>query len=89
MYVTACSEQSRGEILVLNSSLCRPHPVKPLTSSQPEKKEGRSVLEKLKSTINPGRAANQAAAEAEKNQVLIYIMIDCVQIVKDICVGKP
>lgn len=42
--------------------------MKPLTSSQPEKKEGRSVLEKLKSTINPGRVANQAAAETEKNQ---------------------
>uniref|UniRef100_A0A3Q4H406 RAB11 family interacting protein 5b (class I) n=1 Tax=Neolamprologus brichardi TaxID=32507 RepID=A0A3Q4H406_NEOBR len=27
----------------------RPHPVKPITSSQSEKKEGRSVLEKLKS----------------------------------------
>ncbi|KAK2848642.1 hypothetical protein Q5P01_008476 [Channa striata] len=44
----------------------RPHPVKPLTSSQSEKKEGRSVLEKLKSTIHPGRSAHQAAAEAEK-----------------------
>lgn len=63
--------------------------MKPLTSSQPEKKEGRSVLEKLKSTINPGRAANQAAAEAEKNQVLIYMMIDCVLIVKDVSVEEP
>ncbi|XP_067374932.1 rab11 family-interacting protein 1 [Channa argus] len=44
----------------------RPHLVKPLTSSQSEKKEGRSVLEKLKSTIHPGRSAHQAAAEAEK-----------------------
>lgn len=60
------------EILVLTSSLCRPHPVKPLTSSQSEKKEGRSVLEKLKSTIHPGRgaaAAQQVAAEPEKTQV--------------------
>ncbi|XP_029962127.1 uncharacterized protein LOC115399079 [Salarias fasciatus] len=46
----------------------RSHPVKPLTSSQSEKKESRSVLEKLKSTIHPGRAAHQGAAEAEKTQ---------------------
>ncbi|XP_045887481.1 rab11 family-interacting protein 1 isoform X1 [Micropterus dolomieu] len=46
----------------------RPHPVKPLTSSQSEKKEGRSVLEKLKSTIHPGRTAHQVAAEPERNQ---------------------
>ncbi|XP_041652773.1 rab11 family-interacting protein 1 [Cheilinus undulatus] len=47
----------------------RPHPVKPLTSSQPEKKESRSVLEKLKSTIHPGRSATQqASAEAERSQ---------------------
>ncbi|XP_026212849.1 uncharacterized protein LOC113160036 isoform X2 [Anabas testudineus] len=45
----------------------RTHPVKPLISSQSEKKEGRSVLEKLKSTINPGRAASQVAAEPEKS----------------------
>ncbi|KAM9795172.1 rab11 family-interacting protein 5 [Neosynchiropus ocellatus] len=46
----------------------RTHPVKPLTSSQTEKKESRSVLEKLKSTINPGRTAHQAAAEIEASQ---------------------
>ncbi|XP_007568887.2 rab11 family-interacting protein 1 isoform X1 [Poecilia formosa] len=46
----------------------RSHPVKPLTSSQPEKKEGRSVLEKLKSTINPGRSTHQATPEPEKSQ---------------------
>ncbi|KAI3351131.1 hypothetical protein L3Q82_005691 [Scortum barcoo] len=46
----------------------RPHPVKPLTSSQSEKKDSRSVLEKLKSTIHPGRTAQQAAAEPEKSQ---------------------
>uniref|UniRef100_UPI003AACF86B uncharacterized protein rab11fip5b n=1 Tax=Centroberyx gerrardi TaxID=166262 RepID=UPI003AACF86B len=47
-----------------------PHPVKPLTSmgSQPEKKEGRSVLEKLKSTIHPGRTAHHTVAEPEKSQ---------------------
>ncbi|KAM9513690.1 uncharacterized protein ACWYII_047023 isoform 2-T2 [Salvelinus alpinus] len=45
----------------------RPHPVKPLTTtaSQGEKKEGRSVLEKLKSSIHPGLAAKQTLAEAE------------------------
>uniref|UniRef100_A0A3B3UC88 RAB11 family interacting protein 5b (class I) n=1 Tax=Poecilia latipinna TaxID=48699 RepID=A0A3B3UC88_9TELE len=47
----------------------RSHPVKPLTSSQPEKKEGRSVLEKLKSTINPGRSTHQATPEPEKSQL--------------------
>ncbi|KAI4819402.1 hypothetical protein KUCAC02_004649 [Chaenocephalus aceratus] len=46
----------------------RTHPVKPLTSSQSEKKEGRSVLEKLKSTIHPGRTAHQTAAEPERSQ---------------------
>uniref|UniRef100_A0A3B4WZ87 RAB11 family interacting protein 5b (class I) n=1 Tax=Seriola lalandi dorsalis TaxID=1841481 RepID=A0A3B4WZ87_SERLL len=46
----------------------RPHPVKPLTSSQLEKKEGRSVLEKLKSTIHSGRTAHQVVAEAERSQ---------------------
>ncbi|KAJ4946426.1 hypothetical protein JOQ06_024093 [Pogonophryne albipinna] len=46
----------------------RTHPVKPLTSGQSEKKEGRSVLEKLKSTIHPGRTAHQAAAEPERSQ---------------------
>ncbi|GLD61257.1 rab11 family-interacting protein 1 isoform X1 [Lates japonicus] len=46
----------------------RPHPVKPLTSSQSEKKEGRSVLEKLKSTIHPGRASQQVVAEPERSQ---------------------
>ncbi|XP_061832719.1 uncharacterized protein [Nerophis lumbriciformis] len=42
----------------------RSQPVKPL--SQSEKKESRSVLDKLKSTISPGRAAQQAATEPEK-----------------------
>ncbi|XP_019725639.1 uncharacterized protein rab11fip5b [Hippocampus comes] len=44
----------------------RPHPVKPL--SQPEKKESRSVLDKLKSTISPARSAQQAAIEPLKIQ---------------------
>ncbi|KAM8909260.1 uncharacterized protein rab11fip5b [Spinachia spinachia] len=46
---------------------CRTHPVKPLSSSQSEKKDSRSVLEKLKSTINPGRGAHQGAAEPERS----------------------
>ncbi|XP_029918634.1 uncharacterized protein rab11fip5b isoform X2 [Myripristis murdjan] len=48
-----------------------PHPVKPLTSSHPEKKESRSVLEKLKSTIHPGRTSHQTVAEPEKSQVRV------------------
>ncbi|KAG7458996.1 hypothetical protein MATL_G00226570 [Megalops atlanticus] len=54
-----------------------PHPVKPLTTAAPQeekKPEGRSVLvsglEKLKSTIHPGRAAQQGEPEAEKNKSL-------------------
>lgn len=71
MNTAYCARLLRVNTPLLNSWLRRPHPVKPLTSSQPEKKEGRSVLEKLKSTINPGRMANQAAAETEKNQVFL------------------
>ncbi|XP_016087835.1 rab11 family-interacting protein 5-like isoform X4 [Sinocyclocheilus grahami] len=51
-----------------------PHPVKPLTNMtlQGEKKpESRSVLEKLKSTINPGRSAPPTPAEDEKNQMAL------------------
>ncbi|XP_042626000.1 rab11 family-interacting protein 5-like isoform X3 [Cyprinus carpio] len=51
-----------------------PHPVKPLTSTtlQGEKKpESRSVLEKLKSTINPGRSAPATTAGDEKNQLAL------------------
>ncbi|KAI1887377.1 hypothetical protein AGOR_G00189670 [Albula goreensis] len=54
-----------------------PHPVKPLTNAAPQedkKSEGRSVLvsglEKLKSTIHPGRAAQQGEPEADKNKAL-------------------
>ncbi|XP_028315509.1 rab11 family-interacting protein 1 isoform X2 [Gouania willdenowi] len=52
----------------LPSQESRSHPVKPLTSSPTEKKESRSVLEKLRSTIHPGRSAHQASAEPEKRQ---------------------
>ncbi|KAG1962614.1 rab11 family-interacting protein [Pimephales promelas] len=51
-----------------------PHPVKPLTNTtvQGEKKpESRSVLEKLKSTINPGRSAPVTTAEDEQNQLAL------------------
>ncbi|KPP79079.1 rab11 family-interacting protein 5-like, partial [Scleropages formosus] len=53
-----------------------PHPVKPLTTAAApeEKKEGRSVLvsglEKLKSTIHPGRGVQQSEPEAERNKAL-------------------
>ncbi|XP_072519525.1 uncharacterized protein rab11fip5b isoform X2 [Salminus brasiliensis] len=49
-----------------------PHPVKPLTNTaaQGEKKsEGRSVLEKIRSSIHPGRSSQQGPAEPEKTQV--------------------
>ncbi|XP_046880705.1 rab11 family-interacting protein 1 [Hypomesus transpacificus] len=51
-----------------------PHPVKPLTTStsqgekREEKREGRSVLEKLKSTIHPGRSAQPTGAQADNAQ---------------------
>ncbi|XP_059377710.1 rab11 family-interacting protein 5-like isoform X3 [Carassius carassius] len=51
-----------------------PHPVKPLTNTalQGEKKpESRSVLEKLKSTISPGRSAPATSAEDEKKQLAL------------------
>lgn len=67
------------EMLVLTPLFFRPHPVKPITSSQSEKKEGRSVLEKLKSTINPGRSTHQVTAEPEKSQVLLkyFVILLC------------
>ncbi|XP_076830111.1 uncharacterized protein rab11fip5a isoform X2 [Brachyhypopomus gauderio] len=42
-----------------------PHPVKPLTPPDEKRSEGRSVLEKLKSTIHPGRG-HHADQEVEK-----------------------
>ncbi|XP_041697365.2 rab11 family-interacting protein 5 [Coregonus clupeaformis] len=55
-----------------------PHPVKPLTTtaSQGEKKEGRSVLEKLKSSIHPGRAAQQTLAVAETEKKIEESLAD-------------
>lgn len=43
--------------------------MKPLTSGQSDKKESRSVLEKLKSTIAPGWSAQQVTAEPQQIQV--------------------
>ncbi|XP_041928311.1 uncharacterized protein rab11fip5a isoform X2 [Alosa sapidissima] len=43
-----------------SNQIASPHPVKPLTPPGEEKKsESRSVLEKLKSTINPGRSQSE------------------------------
>ncbi len=38
-----------------------PHPVKPLTPPDEKRSEGRTVLEKLKSTIHSGRTGQDAA----------------------------
>lgn len=65
--------QRKYLIFLIFAPLYSPHPVKPLTNTtlQGEKKpESRSVLEKLKFTINPGRSAPPTTAEDEKNQVL-------------------
>ncbi|XP_016397026.1 rab11 family-interacting protein 5 isoform X3 [Sinocyclocheilus rhinocerous] len=51
-----------------------PHPVKPLTNTSlhgEKKPESRSVLEKLKFTISPGRSAPPNTAEDEKNQLAL------------------
>ncbi|XP_017576922.1 rab11 family-interacting protein 5 isoform X3 [Pygocentrus nattereri] len=46
-----------------------PHPVKPLTPPDDKKSEGRSVLEKLKSTIHPGRG-HHGDQDAEKKPLV-------------------
>ncbi|XP_066505654.1 rab11 family-interacting protein 1 [Hoplias malabaricus] len=51
-----------------------PHPVKPLNSAavQGEKRsDGRSVLEKLRSSIHPGRASQLSTAEPDKTQICV------------------
>ncbi|XP_036927633.1 rab11 family-interacting protein 1 isoform X1 [Acanthopagrus latus] len=55
-----------------------PHPVKPLTTAMladEKRTEGRSVLatglEKLKSTINPGRSSQLSEQEADKKKCLV------------------
>ncbi|XP_043113454.1 uncharacterized protein LOC122357880 isoform X2 [Puntigrus tetrazona] len=67
-------EETQPANVLLPHEESSPHPVKPLTNTtlQGEKKpESRSVLEKLKSTINPGRSAPPTTAEDEKNQLAL------------------
>uniref|UniRef100_A0A8C1KJI5 Rab11 family-interacting protein 5-like n=1 Tax=Cyprinus carpio TaxID=7962 RepID=A0A8C1KJI5_CYPCA len=67
-------EETQPANILLPHEESSPHPVKPLTSTtlQGEKKpESRSVLEKLKSTINPGRSAPATTAGDEKNQLAL------------------
>ncbi|XP_053700665.1 uncharacterized protein rab11fip5a isoform X2 [Synchiropus splendidus] len=50
-----------------------PHPVKPLTSAtlgEEKRGEGRSVLEKLKSTISPGKNSHLSELEPERRKSL-------------------
>ncbi|KAI4891240.1 hypothetical protein NFI96_034643 [Prochilodus magdalenae] len=49
--------------------LSSPHPVKPLTPPDEKKSEGRSVLEKLKSTIHPGRG-HHADQDSERKPLV-------------------
>ena len=49
-----------------------PHPVKPLTPEEKrraELSEGRSVLDKLKSSIHPGRSSQPTEQQPEKKKV--------------------
>ncbi|XP_042594706.1 uncharacterized protein LOC109101537 isoform X1 [Cyprinus carpio] len=67
-------EETQPANVLLHHEESSPHPVKPLTNTtlQGEKKpESRSVLEKLKSTINPARSAPATTAEDEKNQLAL------------------
>ncbi|XP_050983097.1 rab11 family-interacting protein 1 isoform X1 [Labeo rohita] len=67
-------EETQPANVLLPHEESSPHPVKPLTNTtlQGEKKpESRSVLEKLKSTINPGRSAPPTSAEDEQNQLAL------------------
>ncbi|KAI1883764.1 hypothetical protein AGOR_G00234910 [Albula goreensis] len=74
---TVLPKETRPATSSLSRQESSPHLVKPLTSSAPkgEKKiEGRSVLvsglEKLKSTIHPGRASQPGESEAEREKSL-------------------
>ncbi|KAK9963289.1 hypothetical protein ABG768_006487 [Culter alburnus] len=67
-------EETQPANVLLPHEESSPHPVKPLTNTvvQGEKKpESRSVLEKLKSTINPGKSAPPITAEDETNQLAL------------------
>ncbi|XP_072533936.1 uncharacterized protein rab11fip5a isoform X1 [Salminus brasiliensis] len=57
--------QETQQVPTLNS----PHPVKPLTPPDEKRSEGRSVLEKLKSTIHPGRS-HHGDQEPEKRALV-------------------
>jgi len=48
-----------------------PHPVKPLTPPDEKRSEGRSVLEKLKSTIHSGRS-HHSDQDADKKVLYEY-----------------
>ncbi|KAJ8398933.1 hypothetical protein AAFF_G00418410 [Aldrovandia affinis] len=74
---TVLPKETRPATSSLSSHKSSPHPVKPLNAPAPQgekKPEGRSVLasglEKLKSTIHPGRASQQGEPEAERNKSL-------------------
>lgn len=47
---------------------CSPHPVKPMATEE-KRSEGRSVLEKLKSTISPGRSSQVLEQETNRKKV--------------------
>ncbi|KAJ8336249.1 hypothetical protein SKAU_G00395920 [Synaphobranchus kaupii] len=74
---TVLPQETRTAASLPSSQQSSPHAVKPLTTAPPQeekKSEGRSVLvsglEKLKSTIHPGRAAQQGEPEADRNKAL-------------------
>ncbi|KAA0709540.1 Sideroflexin-5 [Triplophysa tibetana] len=66
-------EETQPASVLLPLEDSSPHPVKPLTNTLQgvKKSEGRSVLEKLKSTINPGRSVPMTPTEEEKNQLTL------------------
>ncbi|XP_056625159.1 uncharacterized protein LOC130437696 [Triplophysa dalaica] len=66
-------EETQPASVVLPLEESSPHPVKPLTNTVhgEKKSESRSVLEKLKSTINPGRSVPMTPTEEEKNQLAL------------------
>ncbi|XP_016326599.1 rab11 family-interacting protein 1 isoform X1 [Sinocyclocheilus anshuiensis] len=67
-------EEKQPANVLLPHEESSPHPVRPLTNTTlhgEKKPESRSVLEKLKSTISPGRSAPPNTAEDEKNQLAL------------------
>ncbi|KAJ8281457.1 hypothetical protein GJAV_G00067920 [Gymnothorax javanicus] len=70
-------QETQPTTSLLSTQQSSPHPVKPLNATAPQeekKPEGRSVLasrlEKLKSTIHPGRAAQLGESEANRDEAL-------------------